>query len=149
MRIEGRLLGVAAVLLVVSALLIGCKSNPSSTQRETPVAAPAPGPAPAAQSPWRMTFETDPAEPKINKAATIRIRLSNADDTAVTGAKVTASLVMTLMDMGKNEVQLADKGDGVYEGKATFTMSGPWKVVVTANSGGKTGEQKFDVAVKE
>lgn len=149
MRIEGRTLGTAATLLAFAALLAGCNSNPNAERRETPVPAPAPGPSPAAQSPWRMTFETDPAEPKANKPATIRIRLTNADDTAVTGARVTASLTMALMDMGKSEVQLVEKGDGAYEGKGTFTMSGPWKVVVTASSGGKTGEQKFEVAVKD
>jgi hypothetical protein len=60
---------------------------------------------------------------------------------------VKAALIMTTMDMGKNELTLADQGGGAYQANAKFTMSGPWNTVVDAAAGGKSGQQTFPVVV--
>jgi hypothetical protein len=49
--------------------------------------------------------------------------------------------------MGKNEFLLADMGQGRYQGSGKFTMAGPWNVVVTAQAGGKAGQEAFLVTV--
>ena len=65
------------------------------------------------------------------------------------GAQVEASLVMPLMDMGKNQFALKPAGNGEYEGKGEFTMAGEWEVIVTASAEGKTGKTTFNVRVAE
>ncbi len=95
-----------------------------------------------------MTLTTDPAQPESEKDTTFRVTLTDTTGQPVTGAKVQADLKMLVMDMGKNVVQLVDKGNGVYEGKGQFTMGGPWNVIVTATKTGASGEQKFDIVVK-
>ena len=96
-----------------------------------------------------MSFATEPDPPVYNKPVKLRLKLTDAAGAPVVGAEVKASLVMPMMDMGKNEVAFASKGNGDYEGTGTFTMVGPWNVVVTANANGSTQQQKFDVAVRE
>ncbi len=136
-------LALAAVVL-----LAGCKPNPVASRQDKSPTAPATQPAPAAPSPFQMKLALDPAEPEDGKPVTLRVRLLDSGGKPVEGATVRVALVMVLMDMGKNEVTLPEKGDGLYEGTARFTMAGPWNVVVTATAAGKTGEQRFDIAVR-
>jgi YtkA-like protein len=126
----------------------GCKKGEAPQPSAQPVpAASAVTPLPAAPgTPWRMSLELD-APPRIVKATTFRLRLTDLSGKPVSGAKVEVSLVMKLMDMGKNEFALADRGSGNYEGSGTFSMAGVWNVVVTAGAGGNAGEQKFEVKV--
>lgn len=150
-RVSRKILAGAAVLALAWAA--GCKKSqtpqPQAKAAPAPAAAPASAvtPLPAAPGmPWKISLEVD-APPRIVKATTFRVRLTDLSGKPVSGAKVEVSLVMKLMDMGKNEFPLAGKGDGDYEGSGTFSMSGPWNVVVTAGAGGKTGEQRFEVMV--
>jgi hypothetical protein len=143
------------MIFAVSVLLAwaaGCKK----TETPQPQARPAPAAAapagvvtpipPAPGMPWKISLDVD-APPRIVKPTSFRVRLTDLSGKPVSSAKVEVSLVMKLMDMGKNEFPLAGKGGGDYEGSGTFSMSGPWNVVVTASAGGKIGEQKFEVVV--
>ena len=65
------------------------------------------------------------------------------------GAQVEVSLVMPLMDMGKNQFALKPAGNGEYQGTGEFSMAGEWKVIVTASAQGKTGKTTFNVNVAE
>ncbi len=135
---------------VFLALAAGCKKS-EAPQPQTQPAAAAPSSAvtplpPAPGMPFKMTLELD-APPRIVKATTFRLRLTDLAGKPVSGAKVQASLVMKLMDMGKVEFPLADKGNGRYEGSGTFSMAGVWNVVITAKAGSQSGEQKFEVTV--
>lgn len=141
-----KLLAGAVLLLVAGAA--GCKQSAApqpqpaasaATNTVTPLP-PAPG------MPFKMALELD-APPRIVKATTFRLQLTDQSGKPVSGAQVQASLVMKLMDMGKNEFPLADKGNGVYEGGGTFSMAGVWDVVVTVRAGGQSGEQRFEVTV--
>lgn len=130
--------------------LAGCEKSEAPQPQVQPAAAssavtplpPAPG------MPFQMALELD-APPRIVKATTFRLRLTDLAGKPVSGAQVQASLVMKLMDMGKNEFPLADKGHGAYEGSGTFSMAGVWNVVITAKGGNQAGEQKFEVTVKD
>ena len=149
MRSTTRIL-IAAMTLAL-AWAAGCKQREAAPPQARPAPAAAPASAvtpipPAPGMPWKIALEVD-APPRIVKATTFRVKLTDPSGKPVTGAKVEVSLEMKLMDMGKNQVALAGKGDGDYEGSSTFSMSGVWNVVVTASAGGKSGEQKFEVAV--
>ncbi len=134
-----------AIALVLFALIVLAACN-------TPVPQPQPKSAasPAASpSSGKMTLVTDPDPPKANKPVKFRVKITDLAGNPVTAAQVKASLVMPMMDMGKNEVILAGQGNGEYEGTGRFTMVGPWNVIVTANANGTKHEQKFDLAVRE
>jgi nitrogen fixation protein FixH len=96
-----------------------------------------------------MALTTSPAQPVSGEDTTFEVTLNDASGQPVAGAKVEAALEMKIMDMGKNVVTLADKGNGVYQGKGQFTMSGPWDVVVTANKAGASGAQRFEVMARK
>ena len=141
-------IAAAAILLMLTA---GCKKSEAPPGRHAAGTASAglvtPLP-PAPGMPWKIALDLD-APPRIVKATTFRVKLADLSGQPVDGAQVEVSLVMKLMDMDKNQVTLAGKGGGEYEGSATFSMTGPWEVVVTASAGGKSGEQKFEVAVRD
>jgi nitrogen fixation protein FixH len=94
-----------------------------------------------------MTLAFSPDPPVAGQETTIRVRLTDDAGKAVAGAQVKASLVMTTMDMGKNELTFTDQGGGAYQASAKFTMSGPWNTVVAATVGGQSGQQTFPVVV--
>jgi len=126
----------ACGLLVLLALLSACdKPKPAA---KAPV-----------EPPWhgKMTLSVVPSPPVSNKEATFQVHVMDESGKAVSSASVKAALVMTTMDMGKNEVTLADQGNGDYLGKGKFTMAGPWTVNVVAVANGSRGQQTFPVVV--
>jgi len=126
-------LPIAALLGIV--VLVAC-------QKSAPPAA-APG------SLWlgKMTLTTTPAPPVSDQDVSFQLHLTDANGAPVKGAKVTADLVMITMDMGKNEVRFAEKGNGDYQGTGKFTMAGPWNVVITASAQGQSGQQTTPLVV--
>ena len=96
-----------------------------------------------------MDLSTQPAQPKFGSKTTFRVRITDHGGAPITGAQVKASLVMPLMDMGKNEFPMKDIGGGKYEGTGEFSMAGEWEVNITASAGGRTGTYRFNVAVVE
>jgi nitrogen fixation protein FixH len=122
--------------LLSIAILASCnKQQSASTQPST-----------AAQSAaWTITLTTDPAPPTEEKDTLFKVMLADSVGKPASGANVVAELKMQTMDMGKNEITLADKSSGAYEGTGKFSMAGPWNVIVTAKQGGKTAQQTFQV----
>ena len=96
-----------------------------------------------------MALAMDPAQPKFARKTTFRVTVKQTLGTPVEGAQVEVSLVMPLMDMGKNQFALKPAGNGEYEGAGEFSMAGEWEVVVTASAEGKTGKTTFNVNVVE
>ena len=134
----------ALACLVLPALLIlpaACrKQSSSSPSASTP---------PAAVSPWKMALTITPDPPVSEKDVVLRLKLTGQDGKPVAGAQVKATLVMPVMDMGRNEVDLTGKGSGDYEGSGKFTMAGPWNIVITASAADRSGQQTFPVVVHE
>ena len=128
------------VLLIV-ALLLGCKPKPPQTSGNLAGEGPA-GPAPNATV--RMDLRIDPTPPRTDADAVFLVKLKDVAGAPLDGANVHTSLVMKEMDMGKNEFPLTDKGNGSYEGTGRFTMAGDWRVVVTAKMGSNEAVQRFD-----
>ncbi len=96
-----------------------------------------------------MSLAMDPAQPKFGRKTNFRVAVKQTLGTPVDGAQVEASLVMPLMDMGKNQFPLKPAGDGEYEGAGEFSMAGEWEVIVTASAERKTGKTTFHVNVGE
>jgi len=96
-----------------------------------------------------MALAMDPAQPKFGRKTKFRVTLKQTLGRPVDGARAEASLVMPLMDMGKNQFPLKPSGNGEYEGTGEFTMAGEWEVIVTASAEGKNGKTTFNVNVAE
>ena len=103
----------------------------------------------APNSAFKMSASFDPSPPLMSKKTAFTLKLTDLSGAPVDGAKVQASLVMPLMDMGKNEFPMSAKGGGTYEGTGQFTMSGEWEAVFTAEAAGKTGKTTFNVRVED
>ncbi|MBI2679063.1 MAG: FixH family protein [Candidatus Koribacter versatilis] len=110
------------------------------------------------QSPWRVALALYPEEPRANHDTRFNIYVDDGRHEPLTGAQVNVSLVMPIMDMGKNEftAKEAPPGDlpnhpirGVYEGTGKFTMDDEWEVFVTVTKDGKKGTHVFNVRVAE
>ena len=135
-------------------LLAGC-NKPRSAQQQAASAAVgaaekvilsttvAPGSA------FKMTLALDPSPPRMSSKTRFRLTVADLAGAPVSGAQVKASLVMPLMDMGKNEFPLPEAGKSLYEGSGQFTMSGEWEAVFTAGAGDKTGKTTFNVRVED
>ena len=96
-----------------------------------------------------MSLAMDPAQPRLGRKTNFRVTVKQTPGRAVDGAQVEASLVMPLMDMGKNRFPLKPAGGGQYSGTSEFNMAGEWEVIVTASENGKTGKTTFNVNIAE
>lgn len=103
----------------------------------------------APNSAFKMSVAFDPPQPLMSKKTKFTLTLTDLAGAPVDGAKVGASLVMPLMDMGKNEFPLQGKGKGIYEGTGQFTMSGEWEAIFSADAAGKSGKTTFNVRVED
>jgi biotin operon repressor len=136
--------------IVLAVLLFGLAACQKQSETGGTTANPQkPAPVAAQPSPWKMATTVEPAEPTSETDTTFQVRLTNEAGAPVSGAEVKADLKMSLMDMGKNVASLADKGNGIYEGKGRFSMTGPWDVIMTASKDGKSGTQTFPVVVRK
>ena len=88
----------------------------------------------------KVEFSTDPSTPRKGENV-YRVSLTAADGSPVTGAQVSvrSSLpAMPAMGMAAMNVStpLAEKGGGVYEGRATLESGGTWQIAITATKSG-------------
>lgn len=140
------------LLLVCALAAVGCSKKPAEPK---PSASPAAtdkvilSTTVARNSAFDMTITFDPSPPKMSSKTGFKVHLTDLAGHPVADASVRASLVMPLMDMGKNEFPLAPAGKGTYEGVGQFTMSGEWEVVLNASAGNKTGKTTFNVRVED
>ncbi|HYN14894.1 MAG TPA: FixH family protein [Terriglobales bacterium] len=137
-----------AFLLAFALLFcVGCKKKePTPKPREKSAiisTQAAPGSA------FIMSLAVDPAQPKFARKTNFRVTVKQTLGKPVDSAQAEVSLVMPLMDMGKNQFALKPAGNGAYEGTGEFSMAGEWEVVVTARAEAKTGKTTFNVMVAE
>ncbi len=59
------------------------------------------------------------------------VTVLDPDGKPVTGAKVTAAVEMTSMDMGVTRPKAKGDKAGHYLSEVTFSMKGPWRVTMT------------------
>lgn len=125
----------------LAVVLSGCRNN-----YEMP---PAPPPPPNVVSPdLQIRLDMTPQPVRQMDRTTFTVRLTDAHARPVTGASVTADLVMPAMDMGRNAVAAAPQSPGVYAGVGRFPMDGDWRVSVTATKGAQRAVRSFPVKVR-
>lgn len=95
---------------------------------------------PSASSQASVELTTDPSPPTKGNN-TFRVKLRGADGSPLGGAQVRVSFYMAAMPaMGmaamKNSVDLSDKGNGLYEGKAKLDSGGTWQATVLVRQNG-------------
>ncbi len=104
----------------------------------------------ASVGPYQATLQVDPNPPLITQPATLSVRvILNSSQQPITSAHVTIEGDMEAMDMGLDKAEAQSRGDGLYEAKVQFTMSGPWRVqLVIAAPGNKPVSMVFEVTVQ-
>jgi YtkA-like len=139
-------------LFLVAFLVCGCSKQekpkhavPSTASTDKVILSTTVSPGSA----FKMAVHFDPPQPLMSRKTTFRLTLTDLAGAAVSDATVQASLVMPLMDMGKNQFPLRAIGKGEYEGTGQFTMSGEWEAVFTATVAGKSGKTTFNVRVED
>jgi len=140
--------GLACLLAFALIFAAGCKKKepapPKPREKSAIISTQA-----APGSAFITSLAIDPSQPKFARKTNFRVTVKQTLGTPVEGALVEVSLVMPLMDMGKNQFVLKPAGNGEYEGAGEFSMAGEWEVVVTASAEGKTGKTTFNVNVAE
>jgi RND family efflux transporter MFP subunit len=89
----------------------------------------------------RIDFSTDPDPPQKGRNV-FRVKLTDANGSANTGAEVTVTLYMAAMPaMGmaamNTTAKLTDKGNGLYEGNGSLGSGGTWQVTVSVQKNGQ------------
>ncbi|MGC2745783.1 MAG: efflux RND transporter periplasmic adaptor subunit, partial [Candidatus Angelobacter sp.] len=102
--------------------------------------ASASGSSQAAQANAELTTEPSPPHKGSN---IFRVKLTGAKNSPISGARVVVTFYMAAMPaMGmaamNTRVTLADKGNGIYEGKGDLGSGGTWQVTITATQNGQT-----------
>ena len=104
---------------------------------------PGAGAASAMQAPQaEVDLATDP-NPPHKGSNTFRVKVAGSSGAAITGSQVNVTFFMPAMPaMGmaamRTSVDLADKGNGVYEGAGTLDSGGTWQVTIVAKKNGQT-----------
>jgi RND family efflux transporter MFP subunit len=87
-------------------------------------------------------LSTEPSPP--SKGSNVfRVKLTGANNSPISGAQVVVAFYMPAMPaMGmaamNTTITLADKGNGIYEGKGDLGSGGTWQVAITATQNGQT-----------
>ncbi|MFZ3210894.1 MAG: FixH family protein [Terriglobales bacterium] len=139
---------LASLLTFALIFAAGCNKKepaPSKPHEKSAIIATQAAPGSA----FIMSLAMDPAQPRFGRKTNFHVTVKQTLGTPVEGAQVEVSLVMPLMDMGKNQFPLKSAGSGEYESAGEFSMAGEWEVVVTASAEGKTGKTTFNVNVAE
>ena len=107
-----------------------------------PPGASAATPQPSQNAPANIEFATEPAPPRRGSNV-VRVKVSAAKGTPVTGADVSVTFYMAAMPaMGMaamtTTVKLNGTNGGVYQGTGILQSGGTWQVTVTAQKDGQT-----------
>lgn len=91
--------------------------------------------------PSKVELSSSPNPPRKGNNA-FSVKLTTADGAAISGAQVTITFFMPAMPaMGmsamRTEVNLSDKGNGVYEGSGQLGSGGTWQVTIVARKQGQ------------
>lgn len=118
---------VAAAALAVVALT---RDPPAAKPRRAASGRVGPGPVArtVAHGDYRVGLQLTPNRPAVPNRFAVRVTRRGRP---VTGARVTASFAMAVMDMGTRAYRLRERAPGFYAGRtAGLIMAGDWRVGV-------------------
>ena len=103
---------------------------------------PGAGAASAINAPQTNAELTSNPSPPQKGSNLFRVKLTDANGAAVSGAEVSVTLSMPAMpEMGmaamRTPVSLSDKGNGVYEGSGVLGSGGTWQTTILARKNGQ------------
>jgi len=130
--------GITTVALAAGVILAsGCSKKASS-----------PAASNESTAGWTLVLTVAPAHPRMVRPATLSLHIADSNGKPVENARLTASLTMTFMDMGKTELKFEPKGRGGYAASVqNFDMSGPWELTVDAVQGAVQVHKTFQFTV--
>jgi nitrogen fixation protein FixH len=96
---------------------------------------------------WRGILSLAPMPAESGKETSFALKLSAPDGAPIEGAHVHFSLIMPLMDMGKEEFEASAGGNGIYVGKGTFSMDGIWIVQANIERDNQRARLEFEIHV--
>jgi len=96
--------------------------------------------APPSAAQAKVELTTDPTPPRKGSNV-FRVKLTGSNGAPINGARINVTFFMAAMPaMGmaamKTNVDLSDKGDGLYEGKGDLGSGGTWQVSIVARQNG-------------
>jgi len=96
--------------------------------------------------PLSVTATVNPAAPRTGDNS-LDLTILDSTGKPVTGLKLTTTAAMTSMDMGTTHPVVTETGNGHYKATVTFSMDGPWRVIVR-NQGNKVAALDFEAGAK-
>ena len=142
-------------LLTISALALGLYPASLPTRADSPTGGMDMGsmkmsPKPMAQkpstAPLTVAAAVSPAAPQAGDNA-LDLTITGPDGKPAMGLKLTTTVAMTSMDMGTTHPAVTETGGGHYATKVSFSMNGPWRVVVR-NGTNKVAVLDFEAGAK-
>ena len=120
-------------------------TSSAATQNTTSIQVPSSGVKQAGD--LRVWILTTP-NPPISGSNNLEAFVIDTKGQLVSDAKLTFDINMTNMNMGRYVVSPALLGEGRYGRKVFFSMSGPWRVIISVERAGQTNTVRFDFTVK-
>lgn len=94
-----------------------------------------------------LSLDVSPNPPLSMESSTLQIKLSDANQSPIQGAKITVDLSMPAMQMPMNNPKVTEVGQGIYTVDAMFTMAGEWQILIDV-SADSTEVFSFPIMVK-
>lgn len=150
MRISHRM---NSCLLILALVLIFACSNPKDNSKPEQQSSPRKSSTRLEQKVkelgWTGILTITPTPAENGKQTSFTLKLVDAKNLPLEEAKVHFSLLMPLMDMGKNEFEAIPAGQGRYLGKGQFSMEGIWIVQANIQKDRQSARLEFEVHVNE
>jgi hypothetical protein len=120
-------------------------TTPATSLDTSPITIPASGVKTAGD--LRLWILTTP-NPPISGNNTLEAFVVDTNGQPVSDAVLTFDINMTNMNMGRSILRPALVGAGRYSRAVFFSMSGPWRVIISIARAGQTSNVQFDFTVK-
>jgi hypothetical protein len=124
------LLAAALVAAAALAVMVLTRDPPSARPHRAATGRVGPGPVArtVAHGAYRVALQLTPNRPAVSNRFAVRVTNRGRP---VTGARVTASFAMVVMDMGTQAYRLRERAPGLYAGRtAGLFMAGDWRLGV-------------------
>jgi hypothetical protein len=138
-------LGLFILLMLVS--YTACQKSPvatPTTQKPTTKQSATLGESQAGDLMVKILSDHNPPTSGNN---TFKAFITDAKGQPISDAKLTFDFDMTNMHMGSYVVSPASLGDGWYSSRVSFSMPGPWRVIVRIDRAGQINTVQFDFGV--